>query len=140
LGRPIPADVTTWLRICRGEAIGPGGVFGARPDLPAFDIERRLSDRPDWTGRGWLPIAGDGCGNVYVLIEHGHLAGMVGFVDTISDPDSIGYLAASDLWHFLRFLFAYDLGERGWPFQPRFVLAADPRIADAPVRLLPWTK
>jgi hypothetical protein len=140
LGRSLPDDLLAWLRICRGEAIGPGGVFGARPDGPALDIQARLALYPSWDDHGWLPVAGDGCGNVYVLIERGRAAGAVGFIDVLADPIAIGYLVASDLWHFLRFLFARELGERGWPFQADAVLSIDPHLSRVPASLLPWTR
>ena len=39
-----------WLRMCKGAAIGPSGLFGARPDdgsldLVIFPFERELGDR-----------------------------------------------------------------------------------------------
>lgn len=138
LGQALPAALVEWLRVCRGDVIGPGGVFGARPDEPDLDIEHRLTYHPGFLERGWLPIAGDGCGNTYVLIAHGPLTGMVGFVETVTDPDHIDYLVGSDLWHFLRFLLAKEVGERGWPFREDFVLALDPHLAAAPTQLLPW--
>lgn len=48
LGMPVPASLVDWLRVCKGEAIGPGGVFGARPDEPDIDIAEYISMFPDW--------------------------------------------------------------------------------------------
>jgi hypothetical protein len=36
-GMTLPADLVDWLGICKSEAIGPGGVFGARPDQSYLD-------------------------------------------------------------------------------------------------------
>jgi cell wall assembly regulator SMI1 len=99
LGVPLPEVLADWLRVCKGEAIGPGGVFGSRKD---HDIAAYLALFPRWRGLGWLPIAGDGCGNYYVLLTKGQLAGQVAFVDTISDPDNIDFIVGESLWTFLR--------------------------------------
>jgi hypothetical protein len=37
---------------------------------------------PGWVEQDWLPVAGDGCGNCYVLTADG----IVGFIDTMKDP------------------------------------------------------
>ena len=135
----LPDDLATWLRVCKGEAIGPGGVFGARPDRESDDIAAVLALHPRWRTKGWLPVAGDGCGNYYVLFTTHPLAGFVGFIDTIADPDHLDYLVASNLWQFLLFLFERELGEPGWPFDARAVLAKDPGLAQAPAELVPWS-
>lgn len=31
-GRLLPQVLLDWLRICKGEAIGQGGIYGARPE------------------------------------------------------------------------------------------------------------
>ena len=71
-----------------------------------------------WRDRGWLPVAGDGCGNQYVLVSHG-----------------IAYVVASDLWTFLRFLLLRETGDGRWPFDRRAVIAADPELAGLPIEL-----
>ncbi|MBF9134962.1 SMI1/KNR4 family protein [Plantactinospora sp. S1510] len=139
LGIPLPGELAAWLRLCKGEAIGPGGVFGARPDRETADIAAHLAWHPQWRARNWLPVAGDGCGNYYLLTTTGQLAGFVAFVDMTADPDRLEHVVASNLWQFLFFLFTRELGEPGWPFDPHSVLAEDPQIAGAPPELLPWT-
>lgn len=104
LGQSLPAALKTWLSICRGAAIGPGGVFGHRPDRPALDMVRILEIYPEWRAPGWLPVASDGCGNYYVLAGDG----TVGFVETMSDPGKINQRAASDLLSFMTDLLAAD--------------------------------
>jgi hypothetical protein len=49
-------------------------------------------------------VAGDGCGNYYVLSDDG----TVGFVDTMQDPGKIDRQAASDLLSFMSGLLAHD--------------------------------
>jgi len=74
LGRSLPPLLRSWLSICRGAAIGPGGVFGQRPDRPGLDMVSIRDLSPEWQSLGWLPVAGDGCGNYYVLTEGGTYA------------------------------------------------------------------
>ncbi|MDT5028557.1 MAG: hypothetical protein QOE61_4983 [Micromonosporaceae bacterium] len=138
-GRPLPEPLLDWLRACKGEAIGPGGIYGARPDEPDHDIAHVLSMFPRWRDTGWIPVAGDGCGDYYILVTSGSLAGHVAFVDQ-ADMTSIDYLVAGDLWRFLRFLLQRDAGDRRWPFDQQMVLAADPALASAPSALLPWNR
>jgi hypothetical protein len=38
LGRPLPSALRTWLSICNGAAIGPGGVFGQCPGRRFLDM------------------------------------------------------------------------------------------------------
>jgi hypothetical protein len=104
LGCDIPPALRTWLAVCRGAGIGPGGVFGQRPDRPFLDMPQRRDSFPEWAERGWLPVAGDGCGNYYVLTADG----AVGFVDTMKDPGQIDRQAAGDLLSFMTGLLAAD--------------------------------
>ena|SRR5690349_19611411 len=77
--------------------IGSGGVFGPRPDEPYLDMPQRRDSFPQWAEKGWLPVAGDGCGNCYVLTADG----TVGFVDTMKDPGRIDRQAAGNLLSFM---------------------------------------
>jgi hypothetical protein len=104
LGCGIPPVLRAWLSVCRGAGIGPGGVFGARPDEPHLDMSWRRDSFPEWAEQGWLPVAGDGCGNYYVLAADG----TVGFVDTMKDPGRIHRQAAGDLLSFMTDLLADD--------------------------------
>jgi cell wall assembly regulator SMI1 len=106
LGCSLPSVLKAWLSICRGAGIGPGGVFGQLPDRPFLDMARIRELFPSWLEQGWLPVAGDGCGNYYVLAEDG----TVGFVDTMNDPGQIDRLAAGDLLSFMIDLLARDQG------------------------------
>jgi hypothetical protein len=89
-----------------------------------------------------LPLGTDGCGDYYVLALGSGQDSLrpVFFVD----PHGEGgygvpaYAVASGLWPFLRFLFRRELGERGWPFEARAVLARDPDLAKVQEAPLPW--
>jgi hypothetical protein len=59
---------------------------------------------PQWRAPGWLPVAGDGCGNYYVLAGDGS----VGFVEAVNDPGKISRRAAPDLLSFMAGLLAAD--------------------------------
>jgi hypothetical protein len=55
VGADLPDDLVAWLRVCKGEAIGPGGVFGARPDQEAVDVATWSAAHPGWRAEGWRP-------------------------------------------------------------------------------------
>ena len=104
LGRSLPPVLKCWLSVCRGAAIGQGGVFGHRPDDPSHDMVRHLDRHPKWRSLGWLPVAGDGFGNYYVLAQDG----TVGFVDTMLDPGRIEQHVSNDLLSFMTDMLAAD--------------------------------
>jgi hypothetical protein len=130
---PLPGQLVEWLSVCNGPNVCQGGVFGIRPDDLFLDIEDRWKALPDWCQGRCLPVAGDGCGNTYVLDLRGGSTDepAVFFIDhedegVLTEPS---YIVASDLWHFLRFLFRDDLGDKGWPCNREKVLAEDPKLA-----------
>ncbi|GIF77127.1 SMI1/KNR4 family protein [Asanoa siamensis] len=137
VGRPLPTELVEWLRLCKGDAIGPGGLYGVPHDGHADDIASVLASFPGWRDRGWLPVAGDGSGDYYVLITDGKLAGHVAFIDQ-SDFDALGYIVATTIWTFVRSLLLADAGDRRWPFDRGHVLGLDPAMAHVPAALLPW--
>ena len=93
-----------------------------------------------WKSKKWIPIAGDGCGNYYLLAtSHEYGRGRpVFFVDTHEDPNEPSYLVASDLWHFMSFLLRKELGESAWPFRKEFVVEEDPAIESYHGLRYPW--
>ncbi|HEY0693985.1 MAG TPA: SMI1/KNR4 family protein [Kribbella sp.] len=136
-----PAELLDWLRVCNGVIAGPGGIYGADPPENFLDIGGVLELLPSWRENRWIPVAGDGTGNHYVLdATRQHLdRDAVYFVDVMEDPDALSYLVASSLERFLRFLLLADLGDRRWPFDEEHVSAEDPAIvAVGPASLLPW--
>jgi hypothetical protein len=109
LGRDLPLVLRLWLSVCRGAAIGPGGVFGHRPDRDFLDMPHVQALFPQWRELEWLPVASDGCGNYYVLTHDGS----VGFVDTMKDPGQLDRLASSDLLSFMTGLLRADQHHSG---------------------------
>jgi len=106
LGQPLTLPLKTWLSICNGAAIGPGGVFGQRPDRHFLDMVKIRELCPAWRGLGWIPVAGDGCGNYFVLTP----GATVGFVEPMSDPRILAGQVAPDLLSFMTDLLAADQG------------------------------
>ncbi len=130
----VPTELRDWLLFTNGPHIGRTSVRGIQTSRSCDEIDAVWET--DWLERGWIPIAGDGCGSYYVLATHpddgpGH---PVFFVD--HERQSNGeyslptYVCASGLWSFLRFYIQEDLGVEGWPFNRDMVLAADPDLAD----------
>jgi hypothetical protein len=105
-----------------------------------------MESEPLWRERGWIPVAGDGNGNYYVLDSHtgGPGSHPVYFLDHETDLAKPEYVVASNLWHFLRFLLKREVEgpqarAASWPFNQRLVLEADPELAAyAGVAPLPW--
>lgn len=136
----VPGELEDWLLYCNGALVGPGGLYGIRPRDSFLDIEELWAIYGSWKEKGWLPVAGDGCGNYYVLllntpdsVDHPVL-----FMDTSADPETPAYVVASGLWLFLKFLFLDELKLTEWPFDKEEVLAADPKLAGYRVYPLPW--
>ncbi len=138
----VPCELREWLEFTNGPRIGPGGVFGIRPYDEWYDIEYYYTPAlyPEWLTKGWIPIASDGCGDYYVIATHPDWGpgSPVLFLDKAKELLAPEYLVASDLWHFLRFYLAKELGERGWPFTRDMVLSVDPGLAGRPTSILPW--
>ena len=134
---PLPADLEAWLHVVNGANIGPGGVFGVGVRDKSCSMEEMVAGYPEWRIRQWWPIAGDGCGNFYVLVpEDGRHS--VYFIATIVGPEQLCYAAASSLRPFPWFLFKDDLGETTWPFDKDEVLKHDPDILKCKLAPLPW--
>jgi cell wall assembly regulator SMI1 len=138
----IPADLRTWLKVSNGPCVGPGGLFGIRPNRAYLCIESRLDIFPSWKTKKWIPVAGDGCGNYYLiptLNDYGKGFPVV-FVDTIASPDSPAYIVSSDIGHFLVSLLEQELGAGDWPFNEKSVVQHDPNILKFKCVKLPWSR
>lgn len=140
-GIALPHDVRDWLKIANGPCVGPGGLFGIRPARTHLDIESCFTMFPLWKTKKWIPIAGDGCGNYYLVpTQHEYGGGYpVLFVDTGSSSETPSYIVASDIGHFLVFLLEKELGREGWPFNEKAVIQFDPQITQFNGAALPWT-
>jgi hypothetical protein len=82
----------------------------------------------DWLERRWLPIAGDGCGDYILLVEHSPGRRIVVFWDQSNGYDEYDYVYASNLWHFLAG--ALKEPHEDWPFKREATLAFDPGMGE----------
>jgi hypothetical protein len=57
LGCSLPAVLRIWLPVCRGARLGPGGVFGPRPDDHGMDVASRRGP-VSGMGAAWLAACG----------------------------------------------------------------------------------
>jgi hypothetical protein len=141
LGFPPPPELEHWLRCRNGPCVGPGGVYGIETARDFLDIRGYLALYPEWRERGWIPIAGNGTGDRYVVDALQSLAPSqaVYFVDCHESTDEPAYVVASGVWRFLAFLFEKELGSgRAWPFTRDYVLERDPEVGAIGDELLPW--
>lgn len=143
----LPSEVKSWLRQCNGASINPGGfysLFGKDDD--DVSIDWHLNEFPDWKRRGWIPIAGDGCGDVYILDSSIFIPSTgthpVFFLDQ-ADYDMPNYVVASGLWKFLFFILENEIRRQQgldayWPFEKVKVVVKDPQIVECPGIPMPW--
>ena len=123
-----PEILLQWLAVSNGPCIGPGGLFGVATSRTDLDIERVLRLYPQWATKNWIPVAGDGCGNYYVLLAD-EAGAPVGFIDPMHDAHSIDMLVASGLRPFVELLLRKELGEaEGWPFSRDAASRFDPDL------------
>lgn len=140
LGMTLPPSLQSWLRACNGPCVGPGGIFGIQPRRKDLDMERILRIHPDWIRRNWIPVAGDGCGNYYLISGADEFGDgePVFFVDCMRDPTTPAYAVASTPHRFLKFLIQKELGQIKWPFDRDFLEREDPELLQMEKLPLPW--
>lgn len=136
----VPTSLHEWLKFTNGPSIGAGGVRGIRTRYPEYDIEHYYKRHPLWLRRGWIPIAGDGCGNHYVVAtrDEDGPGNPVFFIDCHMDKSQPAYVVASDIWHFFKSYLSREVMEIGWPFDPAYVLREDPSLAEYSKVPKPW--
>lgn len=140
IGINFPNELKEWLMISNGPCVGPGGIFGIKPQNSSLDIEKIISIYDCWKILRWIPMAGDGLGNYYVIdtakkYKYGH---PIYFIDTVEDIKKAEYVVASNIWSFIIFLLEKELGEYKWPFEKEYVIKNDPEIEDCVEVAKPW--
>lgn len=143
MGFDLPRELQYWLVQCNGLIAGPGGLYGTGTGDDFLDIEAKYEFYPQWRTNKWIPIAGDGHGNTYVLDVGRQCidADAVFFIDSMESVDTPAYIVASGVLSFLRFLLGREAGEVGWPFRREFVVARDAVVLTViDSRLLPWSE
>lgn len=139
-GRKVPDELRALLTISNGPCVGAGGIFGFATADQHLDIKFYWSIFPAWRERGWIPVAGDGCGNYYVLVtgrEFGAIRPVI-FVEASVDADSGAYIAASGLRSFCKFYLKAGTGEKRWPYGDEYVIEHDPDVLRREEIALPW--
>ena len=139
-GLAVPAVFRSWLRFTNGPCVGPGGFYGILPLRSHLDIEEYLARFPNWKKRRWIPVAGDGCGNHYIMPTQNEfgLGYPVLFIDVAKSADFPSYIVASDLEHFIVGILRNEIGSIGWPFDRNKTLAFDPHLLDYLQLHFPW--
>lgn len=145
-GVQIPPPLAAWLKLSNGPCVGPGGLFGIRPARTGHDIEQIFDFIPLWKERAWIPVAGDGCGNYYVLASAQEFGPgwPVLFIETTMSSEVPAYIVASGLWKFLVFLLEDEflrvkgISDTPWPFDRAEVTRRDPEIESFKGVSMPW--
>src|SRR5688572_4542233 len=75
IGFRFPDCLRIWLKHCNGSLAGQGGIFGVDQVNAFTDLEHKIRLYPDWLKSRWLPVAGDGCGNYYLLVPDSAVPG-----------------------------------------------------------------
>lgn len=144
IGMPIPDELRQWLARCNCPPIGPGGLFGICPENDFVDIEAHYRLRPHWRENGWIPVAGDGCGDYYVLdtaatTRSGHPILFLDHEEAVRDScDTVSYVVASGLWPFLRYILLEESDAEYNIWDEQDALRADPGLADYSGAARPW--
>lgn len=139
-GISVPTTLRSWLRITNGPCVGPGGFYGIHPLRSHLEMEDYLIRYPDWSKRQWIPVAGDGCGNHYIMpTQNDFGAGFpVLFIDVGKAVDSPSYVVASDLEHFIVGILRKEIGDTGWPFHQDNTLTFVPGLSEYHGVPFPW--
>lgn len=144
----LPDDFKAWLRLTNGPCIGPGGFHGINPLRHELDIEYHYELRPVWQRLQWIPVAGDGCGNYYLIVttqEFGKGNPII-FIDTMNGDETPTFVIASSFLVFARLILEKELEaakdnydyDFPWPFDEAYTTTHDPEIVKFKGVPLPW--
>ena len=97
VGIKFPVKYRAWLAACNGPCVGPGGTVSVGNARTSQDLAALLTLHPSWREKGWLPVAGDGCGSYYVVVTRGEFGEgePVVFIDVNKDDSEPAYILAS---------------------------------------------
>ncbi len=144
IGVPIPNELRAWLAQCNCPPVGPGGLYGICPERDFLDIEAHYRLFPHWREKGWIPVAGDECGDYYVLdttatTRSGHPILFLDHEESTRDVcDTVSYVVASGLWPFLRYILLCEKDAAYNIWDEQDALRADPGLADYSGVARPW--
>ena len=155
----LPLSIVEWLTYCNGMDMAFGYLNGI-DEVTNFCNREHISH---WKERGWIPIAGDGCGNYYLVVKYETQDESLYPVVFVDHEDSaigengenqlcnrISYIVASDLPHFLEVVLLYqehhiqyqnkdddEYPDFWWPFDKERMLQFDPNIDKIEI-IKPW--
>jgi cell wall assembly regulator SMI1 len=142
----LPPEAKRWFRWHNGANLAVGGLYSLfSSGKDSCSLNWYLDEFPDWKKKGWLPIANDGCGDLYVLTTAITTTATkthpVFFLDQSDNTPT--YIVASGLWKFLSFFFEKEMLIHQdqlsyWPFDKKKVVANDPQIIEFKGISLPW--
>lgn len=144
-GISLDHNFKEWLSISNGSHAGGGGFYGIGHSKDS--IQLNFVVHPYWILSQWVPVAGDGFGNTYLIdCSRTSIRGFVFFIDSHNNASKITYYVASNFWMFMYLMLVGESDnypdeneyEDLWPFNKDFVLSIDPAIKNAPYDLLPW--
>lgn len=146
LGIKLPPELRDWL----GFVSGAGDTYSVNEFLRVTKrggfptIEQSLQLYPMWLRRGLIPIADDGCGDLYLLDTVSSPRAVYFWDHETCDQEGMAYVIASGLWHFVLGVLmeqepqADKLEGEVWPFARDATLAFDPAIAEVRGVPMPW--
>ena len=138
-GFALPDELRCWLYMCNVPRLNSYELYGVSSEYANLDIGERMKDHPDWSGHGWIPVAGDGFGNVYVLdttfsTSTGH---PIYFLDHELAYQEPQYVISSNLWSFLRILLKRENGEQ-YRLTMDSIMVDDPAVLECISVPKPW--
>jgi hypothetical protein len=138
LGFPFSPQLAHWSDRFGADMFGPEGLSHVEDDDEGQGVIARTTAHPEWVGQGWVPIAGDWCGNYYV-VDTKQPSEPVYFIDSFEDVGVPTYVAASSLKRFVELFSKHDQGKLSfhWPFAKSESLALDPELEKIDATM-PW--
>ncbi|HLO99918.1 MAG TPA: SMI1/KNR4 family protein [Fimbriimonas sp.] len=138
LGFPFSPQLALWIDRFGADMLGPGGLSEVDESNDPQGLLVRTTAHPEWVEMGWVPVAGDWCGNYYV-VDTKLPSEPVYFIDSYEDVGVPAYVAASNFRLFVDLFSKHDRGELPfhWPFAKTDTLTLDPELEliSAP---MPW--
>lgn len=158
-GVPIPDQLAEWLLFTNGSQIADFSrmVGIGKKENDIWDVESYYNVCPILRDNGWIPVADDGCGNLYLILTQtiSGPSNPVAFLDHEKGYD-LDFVVASELWYFWEGLLNRELfiaemtatwsredfreqefPEYWWPHDKEKVLEFDPDIEKVPLNK-PW--
>ncbi len=135
----LPLVLRDWLMLTNAPGVGGQYLMGIDAK-PIQDMMRLLNLYPKWLEAGWLPVAGDGLGNFYVVTTKQDFGSgePVIFLDHEFDTAQPDYIVASAFDIFVKQFVHKELVRNRWPFDKSLTLSIDPGIMAFKSISMPW--